>query len=83
MRRHDRELSFILLCLLLVGVFLLIFVGLSVDGQWKTTRVVQSNVLVNYGAMQYGQKHSEEGTSLLLEVSNLILPELLNLSKSN
>ena len=84
MRRQDRELSYILLCLVVVGVFLFIFAALSVDNQWKTTRTVravQNSVLLNYGDMLYRQKNQPEKENPLLAVSNLILPELLNLSK--
>ena len=36
MRRHDKEIVTILVCLLFAGVMLVLFSGLSVDGQWKT-----------------------------------------------
>lgn len=51
MRRQDRELILILLCLLFVGMMLVLFAGLSVDGQSKTARLVRDEAFA-------GNKHT-------------------------
>lgn len=84
MRRHDKEIILILLCLLFAGLMLVLFAGLSVDGQWKTARIVRDEAFaVNYEAIELSASKSgseERSFNAVPQISTLIQPDLLNLS---